>query len=45
MGISMTEIARRLKIALPTVSGAVQKGEEVIRSEGLDIMQLLNVNI
>jgi REP element-mobilizing transposase RayT len=45
MGLSMTEIASRLKIALPTVSGAVQKGEQVVRGEGLNIMNLLNVNI
>jgi REP element-mobilizing transposase RayT len=45
MGLSMTEIASRLKIALSTVSGAVQKGEEVARAEGLDIVKLLNVKI
>jgi REP element-mobilizing transposase RayT len=45
MGISMTEIANRLKIALSTVSGAVQKGEQVVRVEGLNILNLLNVNI
>jgi hypothetical protein len=45
MGLSMTEIASRLKIALPTVSGAVQKGEQVVRVEGLNIMNLLNLNI
>ena len=45
MGFSMTEIANRLKIALPTVSGAVQKGEKVVRVEGLNIMNLLNANI
>ena len=37
----MTEIARRLKIALPTVSGAVQKVEEVVRGESLDVMKFL----
>ncbi len=31
MGISMTEIASRLKTAVLTVSGAVQKEEQVIR--------------
>jgi hypothetical protein len=45
MGLSMTEVARRLKIALPTVSGAVQKGVKVVRLEGLDIVKLLNVNM
>ena len=45
MGISMTDIAKRLKIALPTVSGAVQKGEKIVKSESLNIVNLLNVNI
>jgi putative transposase len=45
MDLSMTEIAKRLKIALPTVSVAVQKGEKVVRGEGLDIGSLLNINI
>ena len=45
MGNSMTEIAKRLKIALPTVSGAVQKGENIVKVECLNIDNLLNVNI
>ncbi|MBI2354840.1 MAG: transposase [Deltaproteobacteria bacterium] len=45
LGLPMTEIAQRLKIALPTVSVAVQKGEQIVRGEGLDIGNMLNVNI
>jgi putative transposase len=45
MGISMTEIATRLKIALSTVSAAVQKGEQVVKIEGLEIAKLLNMNM
>jgi chromosomal replication initiation ATPase DnaA len=43
MGLSMTEVAKRLKIALPTVSGAVPKGKQVVRVE--DIVNLLNANM
>lgn len=45
LGVSMTEIAQRLKIGLPTVSVAVQKGEQIVRSERLNLENLLNVNI
>ncbi len=45
MGLTMTEIANRLKIALPTVSGAVLKGEQVAKVEGVNIMNLLNMNM
>lgn len=44
-GLSMTEIASRLNIALSTVSGAVQKGQDVARKEGLDIVKLINANM
>jgi hypothetical protein len=36
---------QHLKISLPTVSVAVQKGERIVREEGLDVGELLNVNI
>lgn len=45
MGVSMTDIARRLKVALPTVSVAVQKGEALVKGEGLELNKLLNINI
>jgi len=34
-----------LKISLPTVSLSVQRGEQVVRKEGLNIEDLLNANI
>jgi hypothetical protein len=45
LGVSMTTVAQHLKISLPTVSVAVQKGERIVREEGLDVGELLNVNI
>jgi REP element-mobilizing transposase RayT len=45
LGVSMTTVAQHLKISLPTVSVAVQKGERIVKEEDLDIGELLNVNI
>lgn len=45
LGCTMTEVANRLKIALPTVSIAVQKGERTVRNEGVALDTLLNINI
>jgi putative transposase len=45
MGMPMAEIARRLKMALPTVSIAVQRGLVHAKAEGLVLNKLLNVNI
>jgi len=45
LGYTMTEIAKRLKIAVPTVSVAVQKGEQETRKEGMSLEKLLNINI
>jgi hypothetical protein len=45
LGVSMTTVARHLKISLPTVSVAVQKGEKIVKVEGLAVEELLNVNI
>lgn len=41
----MTEVAKYLKIAVPTVSVAVQKGEQVVKDEAEAFEKLLNVNI
>jgi hypothetical protein len=41
----MTEVSKQLKISLPTVSVAVQKGEKLVRDEGLKLEDHLNVNI
>lgn len=44
-GMSMTEVANRLKIAVPTVSVAVRKGERIATGEALDLSDLLNIKI
>jgi len=43
LGLTSTMIANRLGIALPTVSKAVQQGEEIIRREQLSLFELLNI--
>lgn len=45
LGFSMTELSKHLNISLPTVSIAVQKGEKLVRDEGLVLEKYLNVNI
>jgi hypothetical protein len=45
MSVAGTEVARKLKISLPTVSLSVRRGEQLVRKEGLDIGNLLNANI
>jgi hypothetical protein len=45
MSVPGTEVAKQLKISLPTVSLSVQRGEQLIRKEGLNIGDLLNANI
>lgn len=45
LGVSMTEVAKLLQIALSTVSMAVQKGERIVLEEGLKVEKLLNVEI
>lgn len=45
LGISMTEIARKLGIAVPTVSVAVKKGRKIVDDEGLLLTDLLNIKI
>lgn len=45
LGYTMTDVAKRLKIAVPTVSVAAQKGEQEARNEGMTLQDLLNVNI
>jgi len=41
----MTDIAERLKIAVPTVSVSVKKGEQIASEAGLDLPRLLNIKI
>jgi REP element-mobilizing transposase RayT len=45
LGMSMTAISSRLKIAVPTVSIAVKKGRSVVKQEGLSLTELLNIKI
>lgn len=45
LGMSMTSVADRLKIAAPTVSVAVKRGKKIVRDQKLSLLELLNVNI
>lgn len=45
LGASMTDVADWLKIAVPTVSIAVRKGERIATDEALDLPGLLNIKI
>ena len=45
LGLTMTDVARRLKISVATVSIAVKKGMKVVLDEGLVLGDLLNKNI
>lgn len=44
LGMSMTEVANRLKIAVPTVSVAVQKGRQLVADEDLVLARLLSLD-
>ncbi len=45
LGMSMSDVADRLKIAGPTVSVAVKKGGKIVSEEGLVLSRVLNVKI
>ncbi|WP_076750539.1 helix-turn-helix domain-containing protein [Desulfatitalea tepidiphila] len=45
LGMSMTEIGEKLKIAVSTVSAAVNKGQSIAKEEGLVLSELLNMEI
>lgn len=45
LGMSMTDVGARLKIAVPTVSVAARKGRKIIRDEGLNLVEILNIKI
>lgn len=45
LGLSLTHIASQLRISVPTVSVAVQKGEALIRERALVLEDLLNVKM
>lgn len=41
----MTAVAKHLQIAVSTVSMAVQKGERIVREEGIKIEELPNMEM
>ncbi len=45
MGLSMTEVAEYLKIAVPTVSVAVKKGEQIVDNNNVVLSDILNIKI
>lgn len=45
LGVSMTDVARYLKIAVPTVSAGVKKGEQIVNKEGLVLTKILNMKM
>jgi len=45
LGMSMTEVADRLKITVPTVSVAVRKGAKIVDEDALVLTELLNIKI
>jgi hypothetical protein len=45
LGMSMTSLSVRLKIAVPTVSVAVKKGAKIVKEEGLVLAEVLNMNM
>ena len=45
LGMSMSNVADRLKIAGPTVSVAVKKGHKIASDEGLVLSDVLNIKI
>jgi putative transposase len=45
LGLSLTDVAGRLGISVPTVSVAVQRGMKIVHCEKLEIKALLNLKI
>ena len=45
LGMSMVDVAAGLKIAGPTVSVATKKGRIIVKNEGLELAEMLNVKI
>ncbi|HSO67177.1 MAG TPA: helix-turn-helix domain-containing protein [Desulfatirhabdiaceae bacterium] len=44
LGMTMTEVAKHLKIALSTASAVVNKGEKIARDQCLSLKDILNAN-
>jgi chromosomal replication initiation ATPase DnaA len=45
LGMSMTEVAKKIGIAVPTVSVAVKKGCKIVNDEGLLLADILNIKM
>jgi len=45
LGMTMTAVAQKLGISVPTVSLAVSKGEQLSRQENISLMKLINIKI
>ncbi len=45
LGVSMTDVGKKLGISVSTVSGAVKKGRQTVEKEGLKLLDLLNVEM
>ncbi len=45
LGLSMTDVAQRLNIAVPTASVAAKRGGQIVRDEGLLLSDLLNIKM
>ncbi len=45
LGLSMTDVAQRLDIAVPTASVAAKRGGRIVHDEGLLFPELLNIKI
>ena len=45
LGMSMTNVADRLKIAVPTASVAAKKGGQIVKAEGLVLAEMLNIKM
>jgi len=45
LGMSLTGVAAYLKIAVPTVSIAVKKGEKLVDEVGVSLVEILNIKI
>ena len=45
LGLSMTELAQRLDLAVSTVSAAVQRGRKFVDKEELNLASLLNMEM
>jgi hypothetical protein len=45
LGMSMTDVADRLMIAVPTASVALKKGAQIAIDEGLALSEMLDIKI